>query len=59
MLFEELLNAIRRRQAEFDFELTRCEDAYRARHLLKTYNLDMSKLMEEASEMVRELEDLG
>ena len=58
MTTEELLSNIRRREAEFDFELARCEDAYRALHILKMFNLDMQKFMAEASEMVRELEDL-
>ena len=58
MTVEELLNAIHRREAEFDFELSRCEDAYRAHHILTLFNADMAKFHAEASEMVRELEGL-
>jgi len=56
-MFDELVARLRRRQAEFDFELARCEDAYRLKYLLERYGLDIMALNADASEMVRELED--
>lgn len=56
-MFEELLARLRRRQAEFDFELARCEDPYRLKYLLERFGMDIMSLNADASEMVRELED--
>ena len=57
-MFEELMAKIRRRQAEFDFEMSRCEDVYRLERLLCQFQRDMTYLWLNAEGMVKELEEV-
>lgn len=56
-MFEELMNRVRRAQAEFEFELTNTNDPYRLQYLCKTHQLRMEAFKIEAGGMVRELEE--
>jgi hypothetical protein len=57
-MFEELIARVRRRQAEFEFELARTEDPYRLFHLLDSHRHTMLVFSIDAKNMVRELEEI-
>ena len=57
-MFEELIARVRRTQAEFEFELARCEDPYRLQNLLHNHIDTLSNLHRDALSMVKELEEL-
>lgn len=56
-MFEALLQQVKRAQAEYDFELARCDDPYRLAHILCQFKLRLTMLEGEARQMVKELED--
>lgn len=56
--FHTLMVNIRRKRAEFDFELSITADPYRLDYLLKEYAKSMENFHSEAQEMVFELEEL-
>jgi len=58
-MFDDLLREINRCQAEFSFELSRCDDPYRLNHVLTRLVLRLRSLNEDAAYMVRELERNG
>ena len=57
-MYEELIARVNRAQAEFAFELARCEDPYRLAHLLLAHCIKVEDLECEAAKMVIELEEL-
>ena len=57
-MFEELIARVRRKQAEFEFELVRVSDPYRLSHLLKKYTEDFDDFFSETLQMVKELEGI-
>ena len=56
MMFETLMADIRRAQAEFDFSMSRCEDAYRLALLTQSFQIKMQSFSHEARMMVEEIE---
>jgi len=58
-MYEELIARVNRSQAEFAFELARCEDPYRLAHLLSVHCIKMGWLQCDANQMVKELEELN
>ena len=57
-MYEELIARVNRAQAEFAFELARCEDPYRLAQILTDSAENMGHLFDEANQMVKELEEL-
>ena len=55
-MFEELTNRVWRVKSEFDLQLTMCFDPYRLEHLCAKHAEDMGHFMDEAKQMVKELE---
>jgi hypothetical protein len=56
MRFDTLMAEIHRAEAEFDFELARCEDPYRLALLTQKFQIKMQSFSHEARMMVEELE---
>ena len=57
-MYEELIARVNRAQAEFAFELARCEDPYRLQNMLHNHIDTLSNLHRDALSMVKELEEL-
>ena len=54
--YKQLVNAVRRRQAELDFELSRCDNIYRLEVLLSLFVTSISNFHSDAQELLEELE---
>ena len=58
-MFEELLTAYHKRQAESMVRFMNCRDPYRFAYLLRCESATMETFLKRAEEMVKELEELG
>ena len=56
-MFDELMARVYRAQATFYWELARTHDPYRLSFLLSAHAEDIGHLYDEASQMVKELEE--